>query len=223
MERGSKRQVSHVFHGDENDQITVLKGTEADVADAFKDCKRRNRTFAIRHWIISPHEAMTREQLLAVVWMLCMEFGADYESAVIVEHDKPRVDPQACSRHLHVLVPENTIKGRVLDSRHSYARHEKIARVAEHDNGIFPSATAANCPDRARPGGIAPSHSEAVARDRRSQWSGDGPAAARAARATWRPESDLPGRDRGRSVCRIVVAVGPRQECRCQNPDGEAQ
>jgi hypothetical protein len=135
MERGSKRQVSHVFHGDENDQITVLKGTEADVADAFKDCKRRNRTFAIRHWIISPHEAMTREQLLAVVWMLCMEFGADYESAVIVEHDKPRVDPQACSRHLHVLVPENTIKGRVLDSRHSYARHEKIARVAEHDNG----------------------------------------------------------------------------------------
>lgn len=136
--RGSvtKRTLDHVLRGDENDEITIVQGTERDVQDALNDARARSRVYAIRHFIVSPGQACTREQMLDVVSRLGTEFGFDPGAAVVIEHSKARVHAALFTRHLHVLVPEvDPIDGKTLSSSHSFARQEKVARLAEHSLG----------------------------------------------------------------------------------------
>ncbi len=134
--RGEAETLAHLLHGAENEAVRVLRGTTADVRDAFSDAHRHARTFAIRHFIIAPAQAATPAQMLGVLDQLGVEFGFDPATAFVVEHRKARAVPDRFPVHLHALVPEvDPESGRVLASAHSYARQERVAREAEHALG----------------------------------------------------------------------------------------
>ncbi|NEU12802.1 hypothetical protein G3T14_11730 [Methylobacterium sp. BTF04] len=130
------RLQDHLWRGDENETVNVLRGTEQDVADAFLDARRLSREYAVRHWIIAPGQAVGTDAMLAVVDRLGAEFGFDPETAVVIEHRKSRVSDTAFDRHLHALVPEaDPGTGKGLSSAHSFPRQEKVARLCEHGWG----------------------------------------------------------------------------------------
>lgn len=131
--RGPEALLAHLRHGDENEHVWVLRGTDQDLRDAADDARRHARVFALRHFVIAPAEATTTAQMLVVVDDLAREFGFDAAAAFIVEHVKPRVTTDAFPGHLHVVVAEvDPVTGGVLSSTHDYARQERVAREAEH-------------------------------------------------------------------------------------------
>jgi hypothetical protein len=123
---------THVFSGPQNEAIELVQGTRADLDDMVRDAEVHGAKYAIRHYAISPEQAMSREQALEIVRDLGREFGFDPVRAVVVEHQKPRQDGAGHDRHWHALVPEvDPVRGRVLDAHWMRARHEKVSRVAE--------------------------------------------------------------------------------------------
>lgn len=127
--------AAHVFHGAGNEQIEVLRGSEAYLAEMFKDAVWAGHSYAVRHFVISPAR-YSRETLSSATRKLADEFGFDLGDAVIIKHHKPRADgSETADRHLHMLVPEMTGDGRVLSCGFMYARHEKIARLVELETG----------------------------------------------------------------------------------------
>lgn len=127
---------SHVFEGPKNESIEVIRGCREDLDDMVRDARDHGAKYAIRHFKISPEQATTREQALAIVDALGREFGFDPERAVIVEHRKPRQGGKGFDAHWHPLVGEvDPVQGRVLDAHWMRARHEKVSRVAELELG----------------------------------------------------------------------------------------
>jgi hypothetical protein len=124
--------LNHLAWGPDNEAIEVIRGAEEQVQSAFEDARAWRKAYAVRHFIIAPREPIDRSQALTVLSMLGHEFGFDPMAATVFEHFKPRVADAGSSVHWHALVPEvDPATGRVLDCRHSYPRHEKIARHAE--------------------------------------------------------------------------------------------
>lgn len=133
--RGEAETLAHLLHGEENESVRVLRGTPADVRDAFADATRHARVYAVRHFIIAPAQDASPAEMLSVLDRLGREFGFDPGTAFVVEHRKPRA-VAAFPGHLHALVPEvDPESGRVLASAHSFARQERVAREAEHALG----------------------------------------------------------------------------------------
>lgn len=129
---GHRAVANHVLRGKDNEKVILLRGGEHQLADAVEDAREWKRQYAIRHFSISPQEPMTRKQLREVLDDLSAEFGFDPATATVVEHQKQRADGQAHDRHWHILVPEvDALTGRCMSSSHTYARQEKLARVAE--------------------------------------------------------------------------------------------
>jgi hypothetical protein len=62
------RLISHLKNGIDNDAVTFLTGTAADITDMDSDALAKRSS--VRHWIVSPHEATTRDQMREVVTML---------------------------------------------------------------------------------------------------------------------------------------------------------
>ena len=112
---GPRAITAHVFRGEDNDEILVLAGCEADVEDFFDDARfHRNRggtragqhaLHAVRHVIIAPEIATSREQGEAVARFWCAEFNVPFDRCAFVEHRKPRADGIAWDRHWHLLAP----------------------------------------------------------------------------------------------------------------------
>lgn len=127
-----KRLVEHLLNGEDNEEVHVMQGSVRDVEDAFADALRFGREFAVRHWILSPGQEVSKDQFDSAVALLGQEFGFQPTSAVEIRHRKPRTTG-AFDQHLHLLVPEiDPATGAVLSSSHNYQRNEKIARLLEH-------------------------------------------------------------------------------------------
>lgn len=140
---GALDLARHLTEGDENEKITLIRGTVAGLHDAVEDAKRFNRLYALRHFIISPQLELTREQFEKAAKALGDEFGFDHLMALTVEHRKSRADPSVSPLHWHLVVAEtNAITGHVLSSSFSHPRHEKVARILELEFGhpIVPGA-----------------------------------------------------------------------------------
>lgn len=134
--QGVRRLLRHLIHGDENERVEFVRGTEADVGDMHSDAKAYKSRYCVRHWIVSPHETMSSDQCLVVVGKLAEEFGFNAEAAVVVEHQKPRAVSSAFDRHWHILVGEvDPVSGRVLSTSFDHVRHELISRWSEHELG----------------------------------------------------------------------------------------
>lgn len=127
--------LQHLMHGEENDRVALIQGTEDDVRAAFGDARDADKKFALWHFIISPESETTRAEAMMVIGLLAQDFAFDPATAIVWEHDKPRAVATAFGTHWHCLTPEiiDTATGpRVMDSRFSYLRHCKVARIAEH-------------------------------------------------------------------------------------------
>lgn len=124
--------VAHVFNGDDNEEINVLRGSPDNVSSMFRTAKKD--TYSVRHFIISPSVLAERNVCKDAVKALADEFGFHLDDAVIVEHKKKRATGGA-DRHWHVMVPERVPGQNVLSSKHMYQRHEKICRLLELKHG----------------------------------------------------------------------------------------
>lgn len=136
--QGISATCRHVFHGSDNEKITVLQGSEFDVKAELGRAKAVGSQYAVRHIKASSYEDMTDEQLFSLVKKYAREFKADPSSATIVRHDKPRADGKASTHHYHIYFPEVLANGKIMDSSFSKIREEKIARTAEIDFGHKP-------------------------------------------------------------------------------------
>lgn len=133
---GAGALARHLQNGDDNESIVIVQGTIADLHDAVTDAKRFNRVYALRHFVIAPEVAMTRQQFERAARALGDEFGFDPETALVIEHQKARSVESASDRHWHVVVAEtDAATGRVLSSSFSHPRHEKLARLLELEFG----------------------------------------------------------------------------------------
>ena len=133
---GSGAVANHVLRGPKNEAIELLQGSESELRDAMRDASAHGAKYGLRHYKISPGEQTTKEDLKGIVSDLGKEFGFDPASATIVWHQKPRAGGQGFDHHAHALVPEyNNETNRILDWSNSYARHEKISRIAEQKLG----------------------------------------------------------------------------------------
>ncbi|MGV1899328.1 relaxase/mobilization nuclease domain-containing protein [Agrobacterium sp. 22-3674b3] len=130
------RLISHLKNGTDNDTVAFLTGTVADIIDMHLDALAKRSTYSIRHWIVSPHDATTREQMREVVTMIAEEFDFDPTRAVIVEHTKTRATADAHNVHWHVLVGEvDPVTHRALRCSFDRILHELVARWSEFKFG----------------------------------------------------------------------------------------
>lgn len=121
---GARAITRHVLHSPENEAIRIMAGSDWLLHDAMQEARRENLTYGLRHIAFNPAEPMTDDQLTAFARRVCHEFHADPEHMTLVIHQKDG------STHGHLLLPEWQ-QDHILDSRFSWIRLEKLARLEE--------------------------------------------------------------------------------------------
>lgn len=135
---GAGRLARHVLDKvQDNESITVLRGRRDELAQFVTDAMEAGKRYAIRHWIVNPGQYWTPAQRDRAVAALLDEFGAADRPHMVVAHRKA-LATGATVEHLHVLVAE-VHGGRVLDSRYSKVRQEKLGRMLEAEFGHAPT------------------------------------------------------------------------------------
>lgn len=133
--RAATPLLRHLLHGEENERVALIQGTDEDVRAAFADARYADKKFALRHFIISPLCETTRAEARMVFGLIARDFAFNPATAIIFEHDKPRAVATAFGSHWHCLVPELDASGRVMGSQYNFLRHEKVAVLAAHKLG----------------------------------------------------------------------------------------
>lgn len=116
---------------EENERIKILAGDRDVFADAQALADAKGCKYSVRHLSISPDVDMSPSQLSDFIRSVDVEFGiGDLRPRLVVLHEKHgRV-------HFHLAIGEiDPATNRVLDSRHDYARLERLAREYEAANG----------------------------------------------------------------------------------------
>ena len=90
----------------------------------MREARREGLTYGLRHIAFNPAEPMTDDQLAEFARRICHEFHGDPEHITLVIHQKYG------STHGHLLLPEWQ-QDHILDSRFSWIRLEKLARLEE--------------------------------------------------------------------------------------------
>jgi hypothetical protein len=121
---GAKAIARHVLRGPKNEAIRIMAGSDWLLYDAMREARRENLTYGLRHIAFNPNEPMTDAQLAEFAGRICHEFHADPEHMTLVIHQKDG------STHGHLLLPEWQ-EDHILDSRFSWIRLEKLARLEE--------------------------------------------------------------------------------------------
>jgi hypothetical protein len=133
--RSATPLLRHLLHGEENERVALIQGTDEDVRAAFADARDADKKFALRHFIISPLCETTRAEAMMIFGLLAKDFAFDPATGIIFEHDRSRAVATAFGGHWHCLVPEINASGRVMDSQYNFLRHEKVAVLAAHKLG----------------------------------------------------------------------------------------
>lgn len=121
---GAKAIARHVLHGPKNEAIRIMSGSDWLLHDAMQEARREKLTYGLRHIAFNPAEPMTDIQLAKFARRICHEFHADPKHMTLVIHQKDD------STHGHLLLPEWQ-QDHILDSRFSWIRLEKLARLEE--------------------------------------------------------------------------------------------
>ncbi|WP_255319400.1 hypothetical protein [Acetobacter indonesiensis] len=114
----------HVLHGAKNEAIRVLAGSDWLMRDHMQEAKRERLTYGLRHIAFNPAQAMSDAQLAEFAGHLCQELKADPSHMTLIIHQKDGLT------HGHLILPEWQ-QDRVLESRFSWMRLEKVARLEE--------------------------------------------------------------------------------------------
>lgn len=121
---GAGALTRHVLRGAKNEAIRVLTGSDWLMRDQMREAHREGLKYGLRHIAFNPDEAMTDNQLSDFAHRLCDELKADPEHLTLVIHQKDG------STHGHLILPEWQ-QNCILDSRFTWMRMEKIARLEE--------------------------------------------------------------------------------------------
>ncbi|MEN3167836.1 relaxase/mobilization nuclease domain-containing protein [Gluconobacter sp. OJB] len=121
---GHQAVSRHVLSGAKNEAIRLISGSDYLLKDWMKEAKREGIRYGLRHIAFNPSEPMTDQQLSDFAEDICRELGADPERITFVIHQKDG------KIHGHLLLPEWQ-DSHVLSSKFSWARLEKLARLAE--------------------------------------------------------------------------------------------
>ncbi|GAA09612.1 hypothetical protein ATPR_2616 [Acetobacter tropicalis NBRC 101654] len=121
---GAGALTRHVLRGAKNEAIRVLAGSDWLMRDQMREAHREGLKYGLRHIAFNPDEAMTDDQLSDFVHRLCDELKADPEHLTLVIHQKDG------TTHGHLILPEWQ-QNCILDSRFTWMRMEKIARLEE--------------------------------------------------------------------------------------------
>lgn len=121
---GAGALTRHVLRGAKNEAIRVLTGSDWLMRDQMREAHREGLKYGLRHIAFNPDEAMTDDQLSDFAHRLCDELKANPEDLTLVIHQKDG------STHGHLILPEWQ-QNCILDSRFTWMRMEKIARLEE--------------------------------------------------------------------------------------------
>lgn len=123
----------------ENEEVSWLQGTQAEIQLMGIAAKLAGRAFSVRHIIIAPSERLSGNELRKILDNICNEYDVTEnmkDRIVAVVHKKPREQNEGFEYHYHFAIPEmDTQSGRVLDSRFTHMRNEKLSRLAELQTG----------------------------------------------------------------------------------------
>ncbi|MEY8800955.1 hypothetical protein AB9K35_11635 [Leisingera sp. XS_AS12] len=123
----------------ENEEISWLQGTQAEIQLMGITAKLAGRAFSVRHVIVAPGEKLSGNELGQILDNVCQEYGVTEnmrERITAVVHKKPRENDAGFEYHYHFAIPEvDTETGRVLDSKFTHMRNEKLSRLAELQTG----------------------------------------------------------------------------------------
>ncbi|KZK91843.1 hypothetical protein PsAD46_01370 [Pseudovibrio sp. Ad46] len=134
--RGVRGLIHHLWHGEENEEVSFLQGSRDDVLDMHCDAKQVASQYCVRHWVIAPREETSENQFHWLLHQLAREFCFSPSAAVVVKHGKPRAVTSAFDEHWHVLVSEvDPVSGKILPTSWDYVQHELLARWAEVEFG----------------------------------------------------------------------------------------
>ncbi len=136
LKGGTQKLARHVFHGDENDAIKVLKGSKLDLKDMEDDARKSELKYSVRHFTISPQGPTDKDSLKKILNILFRTYNAKQHNWIAIQHSKKRASGQQNDLHWHILVSEaSPITGKVLDSKFSRIKNEKISRLSELELG----------------------------------------------------------------------------------------
>ncbi|MDE7547465.1 hypothetical protein PY793_05625 [Acetobacter fabarum] len=129
---GADKTANHIFYGDKNEHIDVLEGSHFQMKDAMRQAKNNRLKYGFHHFKISPKEKLTNEQLRETINKLAQEYKFNPDDITLIEHTKKRADTTASDKHYHLIVPHyQPTQRKALDTKNSFARNEKIARICE--------------------------------------------------------------------------------------------
>ena len=131
---GADGTENHLRFGAENDRVTLIQRTWADIHDMFDDAAKLKKRYAIKHFIVAPYRPMSRRLMLTVALpAIAKEFKFDPLQCSVVEHEKDRTDPEAFNVHWHVVTTHfNPDTQHVGDWWQDYMRQEKIGQILEY-------------------------------------------------------------------------------------------
>lgn len=129
---GADALAKHLLRRDENETVRTLYGVVAETLSAAQGIAQAfGSKYAIRHFSISPEQALSRLQLKQVLKALFKEYKVADRPWTAVEHTKSRSDGSSAP-HYHVCICEcQPSTGRVLESSWSHPRNEYLARSSE--------------------------------------------------------------------------------------------
>lgn len=133
---GRTRQIARYLAAEaENDVIHWRRGGVADIEMMGQVAKALDRSFGVRHIVIAPEIPLVGQDLTDVLRAVQSEYEVSdlaLNQSCIMEHVKPRLVQGRGVPHFHLALPELDLQtGRVMDSRFTRLRDEKLARLLE--------------------------------------------------------------------------------------------
>lgn len=119
----------------ENEEVSWIRGSENEIQLMGITSQLAGRAFSVRHMMISPGEELSADGLGEIIESICTEYGVTDDQRrriTAVQHKKEREGGGGHEFHYHLAIPEvDSESGRVLDSRFTHMRDEKLGRLAE--------------------------------------------------------------------------------------------
>ena len=119
----------------DTETVSWLRGERDSIGLMGLAARTAGKVYGVRHMVIAPEIAMDDTELDQILAAIQTEYSLSELSlgqACLVEHHKPRAGQGRGAPHFHLAVPEFDLETeRVMDSRFTRLRDEKLARLLE--------------------------------------------------------------------------------------------